>query len=147
MTHASRDTTTGLNFEEQATIARKDGIDISKRKLVSWCKDHGVSKVTDYLSWVFQPDEAYFLPDTNEVIIYEKKSQTCNGSADEKLGNCAWKISEYKNLFTACGASKVSYIFIFNDWFKQKRYEKLLKYIKNVENCDYFFWNEKLLAS
>ena len=142
MTHASRNTTTGLNFETQAIIARKDGINISKGKLKSWCKEHGVSKITDYLSWNFQPDEAYFLPNTNEIIIYEKKSQTCNGSADEKLGNCAWKIKEYKDLFSACGVSKVSYIFIFNNWFKQDRYKKLLKYIKTVPDCDYFFWEQ-----
>lgn len=139
MTHASRDTTTGLTFETQATIARTDGENLSKTKLQAWCKKKGVN-ILDYLSWTFQPDEAYYLRDTNEVIIYEKKSQHCNGSADEKLGNCAWKVGEYKNLFHACGVDKVSYIFIFNDWFQQPRYEKLLKYIKSVPDCDYFFW-------
>ena len=139
MTHASRNTTTGLTFEAQAVIARKDGENLSKRKLISWCKERGITP-TDYLSWNFQPDEAYYLKDTNEIIIYEKKAQHCNGSADEKLGNCAWKIGEYKNLFHACGIDKVSYIFIFNDWFRQPRYEKLLKYIKSVPDCDYFFW-------
>lgn len=142
MTHASRNTTTGLDFEAQVVVAKKDGIDLSKRKLQSWCKSHGVSDITEYLSWAFQPDEAYYLPSSNEVIIYEKKSQHCSGSADEKLGNCAWKIGEYKNLFTACGVSKVSYIFIFNDWFKQNRYVKLLKYIKSVPGCDYFFFEQ-----
>jgi len=140
MTHASRNTTTGLEFEKQAIIARKDGIDLSKRKLQSWCKEHGVSDITEYLSWAFQPDEAYFLPETQEVIIYEKKAQHTAGSCDEKLGNCAWKIKEYKDLFAACGITKVSYIYIFNDWFQQKRYSKLLDYIRSVEDCDYFFW-------
>lgn len=143
MTHASRNTTTGLTFETQAVIARNDGINLSKTKLKDWCKERGVKDITEYLSWAFQPDEAYYLPETDEVIIYEKKAQHCNGSADEKLGNCAWKIGEYKNLFAACGVNKVSYIFIFNDWFKQKRYEKLLHYIKSVEDCDYFFWENQ----
>ena len=141
MTHASRNTTTGLTFEQQANIARTDGINISKTRLANWVKERGVNP-TDYLSWVFQPDEAYFLPTTNEIIIYEKKAQHTNGSADEKLGNCAWKIGEYKNLFKACGINKVSYIFIFNDWFKQARYSKLLNYIRSVDDCDYFFWEE-----
>lgn len=145
MTHASRNTTTGLTFEHQANMARKDGINISKTKLAAWVKERGVI-LTDYLSWAFQPDEAYFLPDENEVIIYEKKAQHTSGSADEKLGNCAWKIKEYKDLFNACGINKVSYIFIFNDWFKQDRYSKLLKYIRSVDDCDYFFWEESKTA-
>lgn len=132
---------TGLNFEAQATIARQDGINLSKTKLKSWVKKEKNIEITDYLSWAFQPDEAYFLPATNEVIIYEKKFQSTAGSVDEKLGNCAWKVQEYKALFNACGIDKVSYIYIFNDWFKQDRYKKLLAYIKSVKDCDYFFWN------
>ena len=34
MTHASRNTTTGLDFEAQVVVAKKDGIDLSKRKLL-----------------------------------------------------------------------------------------------------------------
>lgn len=139
-THASRNTTTGLEFELRAAQDRKDGENISKTRLRSWCKERGVD-ILDYLSWAFQPDEAYYLVETNEVVIYEKKFQQTSGSADEKLGNCAWKISEYKALFAALGIDQVSYIFIFNDWFKQDRYTKLLKYIKSVPDCDYFFAN------
>ena len=141
MTHASRDTSTGLNFESQVNMVRSDGINLSKTKLKKWCQVRGVKDITDYLSWAFQPDEAYYLSNTNEIIIYEKKFQKVAGSCDEKLGACAWKIKEYRDLFQACGVSKVSYIYIFNDWFKQKRYEKLLKYIKSVPGCDYIFFN------
>jgi hypothetical protein len=137
-THASRNTTTGLDFEKKIRIDRENGVNISKSKLKSWVKEQGID-ILDYLSWAFQPDEAYYLEDTNEVVIYEKKFQQTSGSADEKLGNCAWKIQEYKNLFAAMGIDKVSYIFIFNDWFKQSRYTKLLAYIKSVPDCDYFF--------
>jgi hypothetical protein len=139
-THASRDTTTGLDFEKQIRIDRENGVNISKSKLKSWVKEQGID-ILDYLSWAFQPDEAYYLEDTNEVVIYEKKFQQTSGSADEKLGNCAWKIGEYKALFAALGIDQVSYIFIFNDWFKQDRYTKLLAYIKSVPGCDYFFAN------
>lgn len=138
-THASRDTRTGLMFENKAVINNSNGINISKTKLKSFLKERGVNNPTDYLSWMFQPDEAYYFPDTNEVIIYEKKFQQTNGSADEKLGACAWKIGEYKDVFHACGIDKVSYIYIFCDWFKQERYAKLLKYIRSVPGCDYMF--------
>lgn len=138
-TNASRNTTTGLTFEQQVSVHRADGIDISKTKLKKFLKEHGVEDPTKYLSWMFQPDEAYYIPETNEVVIYEKKFQQTSGSADEKLGNCAWKINEYKECFAAAGINKVSYIYIFCDWFKQPRYEKLLKYIRSVDDCDYMF--------
>lgn len=138
-THASRDTSTGLAFEQQVSAHRKDGIDISKTKLKKFLTEKGVKNPTEYLSWMFQPDEAYYIPGTNEVVIYEKKFQQTSGSADEKLGACAWKIQEYKRCFEAAGIDKVSYIYIFCDWFKQSRYEKLLKYIRSVDNCDYMF--------
>ena len=113
-THASRDTTTGLTFEQQVVIHRQDGIDISKTKLKKFLAEKGVKDPTEYLSWMFQPDEAYYLPDTNEVVIYEKKFQQTSGSADEKLGNCAWKVKEYGECFAAAGIYKISYIYIFN---------------------------------
>ena len=138
-THASRDTSTGLAFEQQVSAHRKDGIDISKTKLKKFLTEKGVKNPTEYLSWMFQPDEAYYIPETNEVVIYEKKFQQTSGSADEKLGACAWKIQEYKRCFEAAGINKVSYIYIFCDWFKQSRYEKLLKYIRSVNDCDYMF--------
>lgn len=140
-THASRNTSTGLNFENYIKTSHTNGINISKTKLKTFLKDKGLNDPTEYLSWMFQPDEAYYFPDTNEIIIYEKKYQQTAGSADEKLGACAWKIKEYKECFKAVNITKVSYIYIFNDWFKQKRYEKLLNYIRSVEDCDYFFAN------
>ena len=66
MTHASRDTSTGLQFESQVNMIRSDGINLSKTKLKKWCQERGVKDITDYLSWAFQPDEAYYLSNTNE---------------------------------------------------------------------------------
>lgn len=143
-TNASRDTTTGLKFEEEVKVKEiKNCVDISKTKLKKFLKEKGINNPTQYLSWMFQPDEAYFFPEENKVVIYEKKFQQTYGSADEKLGACAWKIGEYRELFNAIGINDVSYIFIFCDWFKQKRYKKLLKYIKSVDGCGFIF-EEKL---
>lgn len=138
MTHASRDTSTGLRFEEKIRIDRKDGINISKKRFCTFFKEKGID-VLDYLSWCFEPDEAYYLPKTNEIVIYEKKFQQTSGSVDEKLGACAWKIQEYRALCEAASISNVSYIYCFCSWFKNKRYEKLLKFIRNTNGCDYFF--------
>ena len=139
MTHASRNTTTGLLFEQKVNLNQENSINISKKKFCKFLESKGLTNVLDYLSWKFEPDEAYYLPLTNEVIIYEKKTQNTSGSADEKLGACAWKISEYKAACNAIGIFKVSYIYCFSDWFKQERYKKLLKYIRSVDDCDYFF--------
>lgn len=137
MTHASRDTTTGLNFEKMVQVHRADGINISKKKLKTFLKERGLSDPTKYLSWMFEPDEAYYIPETNEVVIYEKKFQGKSGSADEKLGACAWKIQEYRDCFAAVGIPTVSYIYLLCDWFSSPRYSKLLKYIRSVDGCDY----------
>ena len=74
-THASRDTTSGLTFEKMAVIHRQDGVNISKKKLKTFLQERGVKDPTEYLSWMFEPDEAYYIPKTNEVVIYEKNEQ------------------------------------------------------------------------
>ena len=139
MTHASRDTTTGLLFEQYTNRLQKEGINISKKKFCSFLESKGIDNVLNHLSWRFEPDEAYYLPNTNEIIIYEKKTQHTAGSADEKLGSCGWKITEYKDACAAIGINKVSYIYCFSSWFRQPRYTKLLKYIRSIDGCDYFF--------
>lgn len=77
------------------------------------------------------PDNAFLFEDDKEVIIYEKKFQQCNGSADEKPQTCAFKIMQYKKLFSSLGIEKVSYIYIFNDWFENQMYKDMLDYIKS----------------
>ena len=110
----SRDTTTGLKFEKRAMVNRTDGLNWSKRSFCSKFKEYFKIDPNNYLSWSFQPDEAYYLPETNELIIYEKKTQNMGGSADNKLPACGWWYSEYKRLADAAGISKVSYIFILD---------------------------------
>lgn len=71
-----------------------------------------------------------------------KKFQQCNGSADEKPQTCAFKIMQYKKLFSSLGIEKVSYIYIFNDWFENQMYKDMLDYIKSVDSCDYIFYHK-----
>jgi hypothetical protein len=74
--------------------------------------------------------------------VYEKKFQQAAGSADEKPQTCAFKILQYKKIATALGLKDVTYTYIFNDWFKKPEYKDMLDYIKSVDGCDYFFWEE-----
>ena len=138
-THASRDTTTGLLFEEKVRM-EQIGEDISKHALYRFLKDKGVDW-TDYLSKKLLPDEAYFDEENNRVVIYETKYQQTAGSADEKPQTCAFKIYQFRRLFAALGITDVQYIYIFNDWFKKPEYKDMLDYIKSIDGCDYIFKN------
>lgn len=137
----NRDTTSGIKFEKAAMLNRTDGLNWSKGSFCSSFKKYFNIDPINYLSWRFQPDEAYYFPKTNELIIYEKKTQHVSGSADNKLPACGWWYSEYKRLADAAGISKVSYIFILDDWFKQDRYKTMLKVIENTPGCSYVFWS------
>lgn len=140
MTHASRNTTTGLVFENKVQL-NKDGINLTKHNLYRYLKEQGI----DYkkiISKKLLPDEAYFNIETKEFSIYEKKYQQTPGSADEKPQTCAFKIWEYNKIGKAIGAEKVSYTYIFNDWFKKPEYKDMLEYIRSVPQCDYCFEEE-----
>lgn len=140
MTHASRNTTTGLLFEEKAKL-QIDGIDVTKHKLYDYLSKKGI----DYkilLSKKLLPDEAY-IDETNSCLkVYEKKFQQTPGSADEKPQTCAFKIFQFKKIAAALGLKNTTYTYIFNDWFKNPKYADMLEYIKSVEGCDYFFWED-----
>ena len=137
MTHASRNTTTGLKFEERACI-NGTGINLTKEKLYIYLKSKGI-RWQDIISRQIKPDEAYFNPETKELKIYEKKYQQTAGSADEKLQTCAFKILQYEKIGNAIGAKKVTYTYVLSNWFKTSIYKDVLDYIKTVPNCDYIF--------
>lgn len=135
MTHASRDTSTGLIFENKV-IMNKSGIDLTKHNLYKYLAKKKID-YTQIISKKLLPDEAYFNPETKEFTIYEKKYQQTSGSADEKPQTCAFKLYQFKKIGKAIGAEKVTYTYIFNNWFAKPEYKDMLEYIKSVEGCDY----------
>lgn len=165
MTHASRNTTTGLTFEQKAMLDRKDGINISKKGFLPFFREHfhiepakTRNTPNGILSWSFEPDEAYYFPERNELIIYEKKHQETNGTVDLKLASCAWWYNEYKRLCDAVGIDNLSYIFILDEWFRdptpkpkatsnKERYASMLEHIRNTPGCNYFFWGDDEIAT
>ena len=136
-THASRDTTTGLLFEQKVNIA-STGRDISKHALYRYLTEKNIDW-QEIISKKLLPDEAYIDEETKTVRIYEKKFQQTAGSADEKPQTCGFKILQFRKLFAPLGFTDVTYTYIFNDWFKQSMYKDMLDYIKSVDGCDYFF--------
>lgn len=162
-THASRDTTTGLKFEEKVHIGGK-GIDLSKDNLrkyieklfpdslfslshiTQWNRDKEkfAKGVQPILSKELKPDEAYFNPKELTLKIYEKKTQNGGGSADEKLQTCAFKIAEYRKIAKYLGVplENVTYTYILDEWFKNPRYRDSLEFVKMTDGCDYMFVEE-----
>lgn len=144
MTHASRNTTTGLEFEKKIKI-KGQGIDLSQTKLYKYLKEKEIDW-TKIISRQIRPDEAYFNPETKILYVYEKKFQKTEGSADEKPQTCAFKIFEFRKIGKAIGAEKVTYTYIFNEWFKNPKYKDMLDYIKTVDGCDYIFMGDEVNA-
>lgn len=140
MTHASRDTTTGALFEERVTM-QSIGKDISKNKLYSFLSFKGIDW-KEYISRKLLPDEAYIDEGGRRIIIYEKKFQQTEGSANEKPQTCAFKIWEYRKLFSSLNIEDISYIYLLSDWFKKDKYKDMLDYIKSVDGCDYIIVEE-----
>ena len=137
-THASRDTTTGLKFEEIVNI-KCSGIPVAKYKLYKHLKEKGIN-YKDIISKRLLPDDAYIDYDNSTFYIFEKKFQEKPGSADEKPQTCAFKIFQFRKIATALGLKDTYYIYILSDWFKKPEYKDMLDYIKTVDGCDYLFY-------
>lgn len=138
MTRVTRDTTTGIRFEEKVSM-KQSGIDLSKHNLYKYLTKIG-KDWKEVISKKLLPDEAYFDEEERILYVYEKKFQQTSGSADEKPQTCAFKISQFRKLGDLLGAREVFYTYIFNDWFKKSEYRDMLEYIKSVDGCDYFFY-------
>ncbi len=89
------------------------------------------------LSQTIFPDDAVINFEKKKVLICERKFQQVAGSTDEKIQTCAFKKFQYEKLLSKLGY-EVSFCFILNDWFKQKRYSDSLAYIES-SGCKYFF--------
>lgn len=70
MTHASRDTSTGLIFEEKIKVNKK-GINLTKHNLYRYLKEKNI-EYKDIISKKLLPDEAYYNEEEKILYIYEK---------------------------------------------------------------------------
>lgn len=104
--------------------------------MYSYLKYKGINW-KDYLSKQIVPSECII--SGNVAAIYEKKMQKCEGTTDEKLLSCAFKIMQYRKLLKPLGVNDVHYIYCLNDWFKKPKYKDYLDYIDSVGGCSYVF--------
>ena len=92
---------------------------------------------TQYISKQLLPDDSIFVLLNNKLFIIECKHQEVAGSVDEKLQTCDFKKKQYKKLMAPVNID-VEYIYLLDDWFRNKKYTDVLNYIHSV-GCDYYF--------
>jgi len=90
-----------------------------------------------HLSKQLLPDNGLFVIVRDTLFIIEIKFQQVAGSVDEKLQTCDFKRKQYTKLVHSLGW-RVEYVYVLNDWFKEKCYKDILEYIHSV-NCHYMF--------
>ena len=130
----------GYYIKDNYVYDRNDnriGLSIPKNNLYKNFLEKEKIDYRKYNSKKWLPDEAFLNFKTKTVYIIEKKYQQTSGSVDEKLPNCDFKKKEYQKLFKPLRI-KVRYIYVFNDWFKDKQYRDVLQYIKDVK-CEYYY--------
>lgn len=113
------------------------GMSVPQKKLYTYFLNPSGINYKDYNSKEWHPDEAFVNFENSTVYIIEKKFQNGAGSVDEKLPGCHFKKMEYQKLFNPLNFN-VEFIYIFNDWFLDKRYRDTLDYIKYM-GCHYFY--------
>ncbi|MBS4913231.1 MAG: hypothetical protein KHZ77_03590 [Veillonella sp.] len=145
-----RDTSLNDALEEKGYIVTSEhqvlyngyqiGLSVNKYNFYTvFLEMHGID-YKEYNSKRWLPDECFVNFINRTVYIIEKKYQDKAGSTDVKPANCDFMKKEYEKLCNPINFY-VEYIFIFNDWFKNKaneEYRDMLNYIKSV-NCKYYF--------
>lgn len=137
----------GLDFEKETDIKTKllqqyteeeisHLVFVEKHKFNKFCIQQWNVSPKEIWSANLLPDEAIYNKNTNHFIIIEKKYQTRPGSVDEKLQTCGFKLSQYKRIAELCNFT-VEYIYFLNDWFLNRRYDDVKRYILS-QGCKYY---------
>lgn len=113
------------------------GLTVPKNRIYSHFLEPNGINYTFYNSKKWLPDECFINFKNKTAYIIEKKFQSSEGSVDEKLPGCHFKKLEYTKLFNPLGYH-VEYLYVFNDWFKKRKYKDTLEYIEMM-TCKFFF--------
>lgn len=150
-------TRTGLFFEQRTklsdAITQVPGLAVDgnivrrdKEPVAEIYEKHGFYKDfleprgVDYrklISKQLLPDQALYVRDRSRMHILEMKWQQVDGSVDEKLQTCAFKLSQYQKLLTPIGV-ETRFSYVLNDWFRNDRYRDVLEYVHSA-GCFYYF--------
>ena len=97
----------------------------------------------DIISQKLLPDNAVYVLKKNTVFIIEIKYQHTEGSVDEKLQTCDFKLKQYKRLLWPLKYD-VKYCYVLNRFFMKPKYEDVINYIQAV-GCNVYFRELPLL--
>ena len=146
---------TGLRFEAKTDLAdalktanysvEDDRVSLNGELFCLLLRKHALykflpTKGVDYLDYISNrmlPDECAYFPTSNHFLIVEKKWQTIDGSVDEKLAACDFKLRRYRRLFSSMNAG-VTMVYVLNDYFQQERYKDVFEYMK-MSGCQVYF--------
>ncbi len=140
------DLSTFLSNQPHYRIVNKHDVYFDNEKVAEVYKKNDFYKIflakleidwTRYISKKLLPDDSIFVLLNNTLFIIECKHQQVAGSVDEKLQTCDFKRKQYKKLLAPANID-IEYIYLLDEWFKDKRYKDVLDYIHSV-GCDYYF--------
>ena len=154
-TGGSRTNETGLKFEQDTSLAealsqagylikgseiysknKPAGLLLGQHKLYRFLDDSEVDW-KNIVSKKLLPDEAVLSFSAQRLTVVEKKWQQTQGSVDEKLQTCGFKLRQYNRLLSPIGV-EVKFVYLLSDWFTHPSYADVLEYIKEV-GADYHF--------
>lgn len=169
MTHASRNTTTGLIFEENTPINEIFDF-LPNNEVLMFASNAVMAKQTGMLNWrdyvrnlpgltyIGEKNSRHpiiwnknYIPDgaiiyNNTLYIIEKKYQQCEGTADEKLTSGDFRRTMFEKLskYFPIQIKNVKYLFILGEWFKADKYKDPIEYVRNKNsNVEFMFYDEK----
>jgi len=116
---------------------KKVAMSFKKNSLYKYLEKEGID-YKNFISRKILPDDAIFVIVNNTIFILEIKFQAVEGSTDEKLQTCDFKIKQYRKLLSQLNV-EVEYVYILNDWFKKAAYKDVLDYIISIKGCSYYF--------
>ena len=107
-----------------------------KHKLYDFLGRYGVDW-KERISRKLLPDNCLFVPRKRTIFIFESKYQETDGSTDEKLQTCDFKLRQYKKLFKGTHI-KVKFLYVLSDYYKKDIYKDVLEYIQ-FRKCEYYY--------
>ena len=129
------------NYKVKNNVIFYNGEDVAlsfkKYGLYTYLEQKGID-YKNIISRRLLPDDTIFVVANNTFFIIEVKTQGGEGSVDEKLQTCDFKIKQYRKLLSRLNV-EVQYIYILSDWFDQPRYKDVFDYIQSINGCSYYF--------